>query len=67
MEDLGYNTHLSIIILGSLWIYLSYYIFKLVYFFAFNFIYNSYFVSKNLEGGDTEKNWDGYTSQAKQV
>lgn len=65
MEDLGYQHHLSIIILGSLWMYISYYLFKLMYFFGFNYIHNTYFSGKDLEGGDIEQKWDGYTSQAK--
>lgn len=53
MEDLGYQTHNSIAILGSLWLYISFWIFKGIYYFAYGFIYNKYFASKNdLEGGD---------------
>jgi hypothetical protein len=53
MEDLGYQTHNSIAILGSLWIYMSYWVIKFLYYFIYVFIFNTYFASKNdLEGGD---------------
>lgn len=37
MEDLGYNTHNAIIILGSIWVYALYYLGKLLIYLAYTF------------------------------
>jgi ATP-dependent Zn protease len=62
MEDLGYQTHNSIAILGSLWIYISYWVIKLAYYFIYLFIFNTWFASnsgKNAEGGESDTENEG--------
>lgn len=61
MEDLGYSSHVSILILGSLWIYIGLYFVQWVFFLTYNYFHNTFFISKDLEGGDNDSKATSYS------